>query len=119
MGRILTEGILASLPTLDARNQALAARYLGNARRMLAFFEQSLAGQEYFAGEAFTAADIMMLLPARVAQGACPGEATPNLAAWSERVTARPAYARMLARALPNGVPPTYQGWPKEEAAPS
>ena len=33
-------------------------------------------------------------------------DAYPKLQAWLERVQARPAYQRMLARALPDGPPP-------------
>ncbi len=119
MGRIINEMMIAPmLAASGAPKPPIAGLFAGNSRRLLDFFEQSLAGQDYFAGEDFSAADIMMLMPVRAARRACQGEVRPNVEAWCARVEARPAYARMLARALPNGPPPTLAGWPKEDAQP-
>ena len=73
---------------------------------MLKFFEEALQDRPYFAGDEFTAADIMMHLPAKAADRNRAADAYPKLQAWLERVQARPAYQRMLARALPDGPPP-------------
>ncbi len=107
MDRILGEIALKPLLALTPPGTSmLAVLYVGGAQRMLAFFEQSLQDRPYFAGEAFTAADIMMHLPAKAADRHRAPDAFPNVQAWLERVEARPAYKRMLARALPDGPPP-------------
>lgn len=68
-----------------------------------------LAGQPYFAGQEFTAADIMMEFPINAARGSLmPGMESesllkdyPHLIAFLERVHARPAYQRCLAKINP------------------
>lgn len=111
MDRILGE--IALRPLLDVAppgTSMLSVLYVGGAQRMLGFFEQSLQDRPYFAGDEFTAADIMMHLPARAADRNRSPDAYPRLQAWLERVQARPAYKRMLARALPGGPPPSPAG---------
>jgi glutathione S-transferase len=68
--------------------------------------ENFLADNQWFGGDAFSSADIMMLFPLNVATGLNLVDETqfPNVAAWKARVTARPAYARMLAAARPDGM---------------
>lgn len=70
------------------------------------FAEDHLAENEYFGGDAFSAADIMMFFPLNVATGLNIVDADdyPKVAAWKERMAARPAYQRMLAAARPDGM---------------
>ena len=57
------------------------------------FVETELKHRPYFAGEELSAADIQMIYPVEAALRR--GKADwPNLRAWRERVTARPAYRR-------------------------
>lgn len=68
----------------------------------LDYVEEELAEHPWFAGEAFTAADVMMSFPLEAAvsrAGARHGR--PNLAAWLDRIHARPAYQAALARGGP------------------
>ncbi len=68
-----------------------------NIDRTLDFMESELGQRAWFAGEAFTAADIQMSFPleaARVRGGL--DERRPRLMAFLERIHARPAYARAL-----------------------
>lgn len=67
----------------------------------LDFCEQSLAETGWFAGDEFSAADIQMSFPmeAVVARGAAGDR--PNIAAFVDRIHARPAYARALKRGGP------------------
>ena len=117
MDRILGEMVIGPLLEGAAPDASPLSRlYVGGARRMLDFFELSLAGRAYYAGEAFTAADIMMHLPTRAAARPHAAEAYPNVGAWLERVQGRPSYKRMLARALPNG-PLQGPGQPQPKAA--
>ena len=67
------------------------------AARHLDWLESELSGRDWFAGEEFSAADIMMSFPLEVARGrAGLGAERPNLIDWLERLHARPAYAAAL-----------------------
>ncbi len=119
MSRIMGEFMLKPLlKEVSVDRSPIARLHLGASKRMAEFFELSLAGRPFFAGAAFTAADIMMFLPASFCLRGRTAADYPLLSAWTERMTARPAYQRMLARALPNGPPPSLMGWPKENPAP-
>ena len=65
----------------------------------LDWLETELATRDWFAGDEFTAADIMMSFPleASRARGGV-DESRPNLIDWLERIHARPAYGAALAR---------------------
>ena len=66
------------------------------------YIEHELATRPWFAGDAFTAADVMMSFPIEAAAaraGALDGR--PHLAAFLEKVQARPAYAAALAAGGP------------------
>ncbi|UTY57563.1 glutathione S-transferase family protein [Massilia sp. erpn] len=71
-------------------------------RQHLDYLEGELAGGEWFAGSAFSAADIQMSFPleAATARGGLDG-ARPRLAAFLARIHARPAYQRALERGGP------------------
>jgi glutathione S-transferase len=63
----------------------------------LDWLESELAVRDWFAGESFTAADIMMSFPLEAArQRAGLGGSRPNLIDWLERIHARPAYGAAL-----------------------
>ena len=72
---------------------------LPNLARLLDFMESELAAREWFAGPAFTAADIQMSFPveAAAARGGL-DERRPKLWAWLQSIHARPAYRRALDR---------------------
>lgn len=78
----------------------------GSIQRMLDthldWLETELAGRDWFAGDEFTAADIMMSFPleASRARGGL-DESRPNLTDWLERIHARPAYGEALSRGGP------------------
>ena len=68
----------------------------------LDWLETELAERPWFAGDEFTAADIMMSFPLEVSRGrAGLGSERPNLIDWLERVHARPAYAAALQKGGP------------------
>jgi glutathione S-transferase len=65
----------------------------------LDFLEAELARGAWFAGDAFSAADIMMSFPLEVATARAGLNATrPNLSNFLKRIHARPAYQRALKR---------------------
>jgi glutathione S-transferase len=65
----------------------------------LDWLESELAGRAWFAGEDFTAADVMMSFPLEAcrARGGL-SDSRPNLIDWLERVHARPTYGEALAK---------------------
>ena len=71
----------------------------------LDFLEGELAKGPWFAGDAFSAADIQMSFPVEAAfvRG---GAAHPRLRNWLERIHARPAYRRALEKGGPYQVLP-------------
>jgi glutathione S-transferase len=68
----------------------------------LDWLETELADRDWFAGDSFSAADIMMSFPleASRARGGL-DERRPNLIDWLERIHARPAYGEALAKGGP------------------
>jgi glutathione S-transferase len=91
-------------------------------QRVMHYAENTLAKRPYFAGNQFTAADIMMhfalKLGAPIATGAdfsvktiLSGEIDyysdfPNVKAFMQRVQARPAFQRAMKSTMPKGPPP-------------
>ncbi|MGZ8335197.1 MAG: glutathione S-transferase family protein [Allosphingosinicella sp.] len=70
--------------------------------RHLDWLEQEIGDRDWFAGEEFSAADIMMSFPLEVARSrAGLGAERPNLIDWLERIHARPAYAAALQKGGP------------------
>jgi len=68
----------------------------------LAWLETELSTRDWFAGDEFTAADIMMSFPLEAARArAGLGPEYPNLLDWLERIHARPAYAAALKKGGP------------------
>jgi len=63
----------------------------------LAWLDSELAERDWFAGNAFSAADVMMSFPLEAARSrAGLDEGFPNVLAWLGRIHARPAYQRAL-----------------------
>jgi glutathione S-transferase len=60
------------------------------------YIESELGRSEWFAGEAFSAADIQMSYPLEVASVRGDGAARPKISAFLERIHARPAYRAAL-----------------------
>ena len=68
----------------------------------LDWLEAELGTRDWFAGDAFSAADIMMSFPLEAARArAGLDERRPNLMDWLERIHARPAYGEALSRGGP------------------
>jgi glutathione S-transferase len=68
----------------------------------LDWLETELAERDWFAGDEFTAADVMMSFPLEAARArAGLGGERPNLTDWLERIHARPAYAEALRKGGP------------------
>ena len=63
----------------------------------LGFVERTLSERPYFAGDTFSIADIQMFYPVEAAL-LRDKAARPNMLAWRDRVTSRPAYQRAEAQ---------------------
>jgi len=104
------EGSLASRLFADYRvwrKEAPTERSpLVDSEAVVQFAEDYLAKHPWFGGAEFSAADIMMMFPLNVATTLNLVDAAqfPKIAAWKERIEARPAYKRMLAKARPDGM---------------
>jgi len=73
-----------------------------NLKRQLDFMEDELTKNAWFAGDAFSAADIQMSFPLEAAaQRAGLDASRPHLMAFLKRIHARPAYVRALERGGP------------------
>lgn len=72
-----------------------------------AMVEKRLGEAPYFAGDAFTAADIIMLFPLTTMRLFVPRDLTPypNIRAYLQRIGERPAYRTAMAKADPD-LPP-------------
>jgi glutathione S-transferase len=90
-------------PVARAIVQGVNAKFLDpNLRLHLDFIESELGRSTWFAGEAFSAADIQMSFPLEAAAtrgGTASGR--PRTAAFLQRIHARPAYQRALAKGGP------------------
>jgi glutathione S-transferase len=73
-----------------------------NLKTLFDFVEAELARSPWFAGEEFSAADVMMSFPLEAAGARADAfKGRPKLAAFVERIHARPAYRKALARGGP------------------
>ena len=68
----------------------------------LDWLESELAGRDWFAGEEFSVADVMMSFPLEASRARAGLDSTrPHLTDWLERIHARPAYAEALRKGGP------------------
>jgi glutathione S-transferase len=85
----------------DARlaERAQAAFVTPQLKLHMNYWESELQRSTWFAGEEFTSADIMMSFPFEVAAVRAHAlQGRPKLAAFLERIRARPAYQRAVER---------------------
>ena len=94
--------VLSRVP--EAKDGPVQKRIAKRLQDMLGYVDARLAGHEYFAGNQFTAADIMMSFPFTTMKRYLEFDMTPFLqvAAWLARIEARPAYAKAMALAGPD-----------------
>ncbi len=81
----------------------VAERVRDGTRAHLRFVDESLASTAYFAGDRFTAADVMMTFPFTTLQLWKPIDLAPYVAlsAYLARIAARPAYVAAMSRCGP------------------
>ncbi|MEH3037002.1 MAG: glutathione S-transferase [Sphingomonas adhaesiva] len=99
MPPLLLKLVLGRIPLMG---RAATKRVQPMIDRHLDFVEQSLAAKPWFAGDAFSAADVMMSFPLEAARSRAGLDASrPNTIGWLERIHARPAYQRALEKGGP------------------
>ena len=95
MAPLLLHLLLAQIddPAVAPLKDGFLKRELAN---HVAYWEESLTGDGWFAGTAFSAADVMMAYPLAAASrfGLCADR--PNIASFLDRVRSRDAYVRSL-----------------------
>ena len=105
-----SEGSLAARAIADYRvwqiQPPTQRSRLVDSEQVVQFAENFLMEKPWFGGDEFSAADIMMLFPLNFAiqLNIVDADLFPQIAAWMEKVQARPAYQRMLAKARPDGM---------------
>jgi glutathione S-transferase len=94
--------VLSRVP--EAKDGPVQRRIAKRLQDMLAFVDARLAGHAYFAGNQFTAADIMMSFPFTTMKRYLDFDLAPftQVAQWLARIEARPAYAKAMALAGPD-----------------
>jgi glutathione S-transferase len=64
----------------------------------LGWLDAELTGRDYFVGDSLTGADVQLSFVAQLGVQFCGRDAFPNLTQFAERIEARPAYQRAIAR---------------------
>ncbi len=75
----------------------LHARIQSEMKNHLGYLERELDGRAYFVGDTLTGADVQLSFVAQMGVKFCGRDAYPNLAAFVERIEARPAYQKAVA----------------------
>ena len=98
--------IMAIMWKLEPGN-AVVDMLKARSERSFALTERRLGQASYFAGEEFTAADIMMLFPLSTMRAFVPRDLAklPNLQSYLRRIGERPAYRRAMQKGDPGMAP--------------
>jgi len=101
MSLLILALVLGRVP--EANASPVQARVLERTKLTLAFIDSELAQATYFAGAAFTAADIMMTFPFTTMRHFLKYDLAPyaNILAYLQRIESRPAYQKAMALAGP------------------
>ena len=95
--KIKTDAPFLVRPIAKGISGMVSSRFLDpNIKTHLAFLADHLARHPWFAGDAFTAADIQMSFPIEGAVARAGGGISPRLTEWLAKIQARPAYRRAI-----------------------
>jgi glutathione S-transferase len=94
---------------LGVEDSPITASLRGRLTTAFAMVEKRLGESAFFAGDAFTAADIIMLFPLTTMRMFAPRDMSlyPNILSYLQRIAARPAYQRAIKKADPDLPPVT------------
>jgi glutathione S-transferase len=101
MSLMLIALVLTRIP--EAAQSPVKGRITERMHQMLSYVDGAIAAHDYFAGERFTAADIMMVFPFTTMRSFLHYDLAPyaNIAAYLARIEARPAYRKAMQLAGP------------------
>ena len=101
MSLMLISLVLSRIP--EAGASAVTTRIAERVKQMLAFVDADLGDGPWFAGETFTAADVMMTFPFTTMRHFLDVDTSPyaNIVAYLQRIESRPAYRQAMAIAGP------------------
>ena len=101
MSLMLIALVLSRVP--EAGSSPVKARINDRVKQMLAFVDTEIGVGPWFAGEQFTAADVMMTFPFTTMRHFLDVDTSPypNLLAYLRRIEARPAYQKAMLLAGP------------------
>ncbi len=102
MSLMLISLVLSRIP--EAGASAVTARIGERVKQMLAFVNAELGDGPWFAGDTFTAADVMMTFPFTTMRHFLDVDTStyPNIVAYLQRIDSRAAYRQAMAIAGPN-----------------
>ena len=106
MSLMLVALALSRIP--EAKESPVRARIAGRLQKMLEFVDRELEGHAYFAGDVFTAADIMMSFPLTTMHRYMDFDlgSHANVLAWIARIEERAPYRKAMALAGPDARAP-------------
>ena len=107
-GSMMPSAMVDMVLTMTGTKDSAAGRSLGaRAPRGYDMVERRLGETPYFAGDTFTAADIMMLFPLTTMRAFLPRDLAPfpNTRAYLQRIGDRPAFQAAMNKADPNFPP--------------
>jgi glutathione S-transferase len=101
MSLMLIALVLSRVP--EATASPVTGRVRDRMKQILSFVDAEIAAGPWFAGEEFTAADVMMVFPFTTMRHFLAYEIEPyaNIVAYLKRIDARPAYRRAMVLAGP------------------
>ena len=101
MSLLILALVIGRIP--EANASPVRTRVLERTKQTLGFIDSELAQATYFAGAAFTAADIMMTFPFTTMRHFLNYDLAPyaNILAYLQRIESRPAYQKAMALAGP------------------
>lgn len=100
-------GLIVALSGTKPDGNPIMESLLDRSKKGFALMEARLGKAPYFAGNEFTAADVIMLFPLTTMRAFSPMDlsAYPNIRAYLKRIGERPAYQRAMKKGDPN-MPP-------------
>jgi glutathione S-transferase len=109
-GSMMPNMMMALIVNLSGANTGgnpIMESLLGRSQKGFAYMEARLSKVPYFAGETFTAADVIMLFPLTTMRAFAPFDlgAYPRIKAYLKRIGERPAYQRAMKKGDPD-MPP-------------
>jgi len=97
--KVKTDAPFLVRPIAKLIASTVSSRFLdANIANHLAFLGDHLTKHAYFAGDAFSAADVQMSFPIEGAVARSGAPVSPKITEWLAKIQARPAYRKAIGR---------------------